>query len=276
MAEYFPPSYQTLLNRNMKKLTYPLLVILSLLALSTAAHAATEGTDNASATAYNSGWTDGTDGSITGPGAYGQWFLNADTADIIHEIASVSSLSANPPSLDTSGESFRMVGQNGQEATAFRFIDPAGLDIGQTFSIELAVNFRNGFKGIDLRGTADETIFNFNIGGDDYVVNNATTGNGSIGDTYSDNTLFTLGFEQTSALGGNWTIARSGGVSDFDSGTYTGLARSIKLYVGSTDGTNADAFFANSLSTVPEPSSVAVGFAVLGLAATAYTRRKKK
>lgn len=259
----------------MKNVLYPILVTLSL-GLASSAQAATLGTDNASASAYSGGWTDGSDGSITGPGAYGVWFLNADTADIVHEIASVSSLSGNAPSsLDTSGVSFRMEGTNGQEATAYRFIDQAGLDTGQSFSIQLAVNFRNGFKGIDLRGSSDENIFNFNIGDDDYVVNNATSGNGSIGNDYSDNTLFTIQFDQTTITGGNWSITRSGGVTDFDAGTYTGVARSIKLYVGSTGGTDADALFANSLATVPEPEeSAALISGMLLLALFCFRRRK--
>ncbi len=258
----------------MKNVLYPTLIALgSVFAVS--AHAATPGTDNASASAYSGGWTDGTDGSITGPGAYGVWFLNTDTADIVHEIDTVDSLSDNPPNLNTSGVSFRMEGKNGQEATAYRFIDPAGLDAGQSFSVQLAVNYRNGFKGIDLRGSSDENIFNFNIGGDDYVVNNATTGNGSIGDTYSDDTLFTLQFDQTTVSGGNWSITRSGGVSDFDTGTYTGVARSIKLYVGSTEGNPQDALFANNLSTVPEPEESAAIFAGLMLVAILGLRRRK-
>ncbi|WOO41785.1 hypothetical protein [Rubellicoccus peritrichatus] len=247
------------------------LILTSALLCSPFASGATLGSDNASATAYDGGWTDGTDGSITGPGAFGQWFLNADTTDIVHEVTSVSSLSSNAPNLDTGGRSFRMLGRqvggDPNEATAFRFIDPAGLSVGQTFSIDIAVNFRNGFKGIDLRSSAvgDPTIFNFNIGGDDYVVNNAATGNGSIGNTYSDDTLFNVAFEQTSAGGGTWSITRSGGVTDFDTGTYTGVARSIKLYAGGTDGNNQDALFANNLLTVPEPAQVAfmLGFAAL-------------
>ena len=238
------------------------------------AFSANVGTDNASAAAYDSGWVNGTDGFITGPDAYGMWFLNDDTAEIIHETASVSSLSSNAPLLDTDGVSFRMYGANGSEATAFRFIDPNGLSTAQSFSIDIAVNFRNGYKGIDLRGLSEETIFNFNIGSDDYVVNNAATGNGSIGNTYSDDTLFHIVFEQVSPTGGNWTITRSGGVDDFASGTYEGVARSLKLYVGGTAGTDADALFFNNLSTVPEPAHMSVFFGVIVSGFVAMRRRR--
>jgi hypothetical protein len=259
----------------MNKLTNLVLALASGIALPSLAFSATVGTDNASASAYDSGWANETDGSITGPGAYGMWFLNPDTSDITHETASVSSLSSNAPLLDTNGVSFRMAGTNGAEATAFRFIDPGGLSAGQSFSIDLAVNFRNGYKGIDLRGTSEETIFNFNVGDDDYVVNSAATGNGSIGNTYSDDTLFHIVFTQDSASGGTWSITRSGGVDDYASGTYDGVARSIKLYVGSTAGTDADALFFNNLSTIPEPGQMAVLFGAVAYGLVALRRRKK-
>lgn len=261
------------INMNAKKSI--LLIVTNVLLCAPFAFAATLGTDNASATAYDSGWTDGTDGSITGPGAFGQWFINTNT-DIGHEVSSVSSLGGGSTALDTSGRSFRMTGTNGQEATAFRFIDPAGLDAGQTFSIDLAVNFRNGFKGIDLRGSSDETIFNLNVGGDDYVVNSAATGNGSLGNAYDANTIFTIAFDQTSAGGGTWSIARSGGILDFDTGTYTGVARSIKLYVGSTDGNNQDALFANNLSSVPEPSEIALVAGLLVLFGASFRKSRMR
>ncbi|WP_269542547.1 PEP-CTERM sorting domain-containing protein [Cerasicoccus fimbriatus] len=254
----------------MKKIHYLAMSAISSVAFTSSLSAAVVGTDNASATAYSGGWLDGTDGSITGPGAYGIWFLNPG-ADITHEVASVSSLSGNPPSLDTGGVSFRMLG-NGAEATAFRFIDPAGLSVGQSFSIDLAVNFRGGNKGIDMRGSGEATIFNFNIGGDDYTVNGAATGNGSIGSAYSDDTLFTLTFEQTSGSGGNWSIARSGGVTDLDSGTYTGIATSFKLYANA-GGSNEDALFINNLATVPEPGQYALLFG-MGMLGLAFLRRR--
>jgi hypothetical protein len=74
----------------------------------------------------------------------------------------------------------------------------------------MAVNCRNGAKGVDLFGTDNIQIFKFNAGSDDYTVAGAATGNGSIGNSYSNNTLFDLRFEQTSSTGGTWSIARSG------------------------------------------------------------------
>jgi len=239
------------------------------------------GSDNASALAYSAGWTNGTDGFITGEGAFGQWFLGGEAGpNSGFQITSVTTLGTPNTALNSSGVSFGMFGVGGSAADAYRFLDPAGLGAGQTFSLQIAVNFRNGFKGIDLRGDSfgDPTIFNFNIGGDDYVVNNAATGNGSIGNTYSDDTIFTLAFTQIDLTGGSWSITRSGGVSDFDTGTYTGLARSFKLYVGGTDNLDGQNYlFVNNLETVPEPSTYALlALSALGMAGYAARRRTRK
>jgi hypothetical protein len=120
----------------------------------------------------------------------------------------------------------------------------------------MAVNWRNGAKGVNLYDTAGVKVFNFNIGGDDYVVNDALSGNGSIGNAYSSNTLLNFRFDQTSLSGGNWTVERSGGVTDLDSGTYSGALRRFAFYAGGsgTNGNN-DALFFNNLSVVPEPST---------------------
>lgn len=232
------------------------------------------GTDNASAPEYAFGWTNGSDGSITGPGAYGQWFLNTNIASA-YTIASAAGVgNASAAVIDSAGVSFRIF-QTGSEAAAFRFIDPAGLGAGQTFSLQMAVNFRDGFKGIDLRGDTlgDPTIFNFNVGGDDYVVSNAATGNGSIGSTYSSFTIFTLSFTQVDGSGGTWSLDRTGGVTSATNGTYSGVARSFKLYQNSPNALTENALFVNNLSTVPEPSTL--GLLLLGgVGAWAWRRRR--
>lgn len=212
------------------------------------------GADNASATAYSGGWTNGSDGATGGSAnAFGQWFLSGDTADATHLIGSSLALGGGSD-INSSGVSFGLRAANGSYLDAYRYIDPAGLTVGQTFSIDLAVNFRGGFKGMDLRGATDSTIFNFNVS-NDYSVGSAASGNGSIGNTYSANSVFHFAFAQTSASGGTWSITRSGGISDFDTGTYNGVARSIKLYNGGQGGDSLqDRLYVNNLSVIPEPA----------------------
>ena len=241
-------------------------VLLALLVGAGTANATFVGYDNAAAAAYDDGWDSLDDGTAGGhPDAFGQWFLNGDGFSIGDSTQVAGGSGGN---INSAGESFRVRSENSSYLDAYRFLDPAGLTAGQTFSMDMAVNYRGGFKGMDLRGSSDETIFNFNIGGDDYSVSQATTGNGSIGNDYSNNTIFRLVFEQTSATGGVWSITREGGISDFDSGTYTGVARSIKLYNGGQGTASEDDLYVNNLSIVPEPTTIALlglGCAALGL-----------
>ena len=232
----------------------------------TETHAAVFDVDNASASAYALGWgvaapewsLDGT--TFTG-GGLGGWSLQAaPNADV--RLESVATLGGGSTVLDSSGQSFRLSGGfyspdggttwNGAYANAVRYLDPNGLSAGQSFSFQMAVNWRNGAKGVNLYDTAGVKVFGFNVAGDDYVVNDALSGNGSIGNAYSSNTLLDFRFDQTSLSGGNWTVTRSGGVTDVDTGTYSGVLRRVEFYAGaSTSNVNNDALFFNHLVIGP-------------------------
>lgn len=265
------------------------------LALISSATAATTGTDNANQAAYepddataNDGnpaintnlWASGDNGSASGS-AFQPWVLTIQGSSGFggYFIGDSKALSGSTGAdINVGGESFGMYGGGGDKvAEAVRSFSSA-LSIGQTFSIDLAVNFRGGFKGIDLRDGSNSTIFNFNIGnvglGDDYTVQGATTGSGSIGNTYSSNTAFRLSFTQTTAGGGNWTILRSGGTTDSDSGTYTGVAAGFKLYVGGTSGGSENDLISNNLAIVPEPGTAVTAF-LGGIILIARRRRKQ-
>lgn len=243
--------------------------------ITSSAHAALIGSDNANDSAYNSGWFTGSDGGT--PATFGPWALTNSGGNAGHFIGSSTSLGAPGANIDVSGESFGMFGHSGQFSEAVRGFN-GSLSLGQTFSLDLAVNFRNGSKGIDLRDSSNAVLFNFNVGnlgsGDDYTVQFASSGNGSIGNTYSANTQFNLAFTQTSLTGGSWTITRSGGVTDSDMGTYSGLASNFKLYNSNTaNGAAENNLFANNLSVVPEPASMLVGLMTAGCLVLRRRRR---
>lgn len=175
------------------------------------------------------------------------------------------------------GSSFGMYGEApGGFADAARSFN-SDLTVGGSFSLDLAVNYRNGNKGVDLRDSSNNVLFNFNIGNDDHVVGNAATGNGSIGNAYSNNTAFRLVFTQSSVGGGTWSITRSGGFTDFDSGTYTGLARGFKLYVSGTGAFSENNLMANNLviTAIPEASALAFGAVICGVSG-AYAWRSRR
>lgn len=240
----------------------------------TASQAATLGMNNATAGSLGDGWQDGDNTNISGT-PFGNWSLVANaTAGFAGFFIGDSQLldGGSGADINSSDVSFGIFGNGGGTADAILGLDSA-LAVGQSLSFDLAVNFRNGNKGVDIRDGADATIFNFNIGSDDHVVSNATTGNGSTGNAYSANTAFNLSFTQTSAAGGTWTIDRSGGVTDSDSGTYTGSIASLKLYNVAQDGGDPNNLFANNFAVVvPEPSSMAL----LGLGSLAVMLRRRR
>lgn len=252
----------------MGKLSLTLLTVVVSSSFFPLVYAANLDVDNAGATAYAGGWSASApafslDGTVAGGAGFGGWGLTVDpNADL--RIESVGSLGSGSSLLDTAGKSFRLSGGwyspdggttwNQAYSHATRWLDPAGLDAGQAFTFEIAVRYRNGAKGVNLLNTSGQNIFNFNIGADNYVVNNAASGNGSIGNAWSDDTVFQFRFDQISSAGGNWTITRSGGVSDLDSGTYSGSVRQFTFYAGGTDNNNPDALFVNNFAIVPEPS----------------------
>lgn len=250
------------------------LVAFGTLVFANAGFASTPGTDNASATAYNDGWQTGDNGSITGAG-FTSWNLNSNgTAGFFVGNSTTLNPGNTGANINSGGSALGMYGASGANANAYRNFNNGALTQNQYFSLDLAANYRNGYKGIDLQDANGNTIFNFNIGSDDYSVGAAASGNGSIGNTYSANSAFHLVFTQTSASGGTWTITRSGGVTDFDSGTYSGSAAGFHLYVGNTDGGDPNNLFANNFAVVvPEPATWLAG--VLTVGAFGWTLRRR-
>jgi len=241
-----PPNYP-----KMKKTTHSIILSLLLIAtpvFATVSNAATPGSDLADQSAYKDGWSSGSNG---GTGFKGWNLISSTTTGacgfFIGDSKNVGGGSG--ADINVNGKSFGMFGKGkDNSAEAYRSLD-SGLKVGQTVFFDIVVNFRNGLKGVDLRNAGDEkTIFNLNIGADDYVVNNAATGNGSIGNEYSQNTIFTFSFTQTSDTGGTWKVTRKGGVSKTVSGTYTGVAESFKFYVRDTDDGSENDLYINNLT----------------------------
>lgn len=212
--------------------------------------AATLGRDEADDSAYakRPAWTSGENGGTgfmgwnlvgTGEPATDRGFKIADSRGINSDV--------NSPA----GVAFGLFANGkGLAAEAYRTFD-APLDVGQTFSVDVAVNFRSGQRGLDLRAPASDNervIFNFNVGAEDYVVHKAATGNGSVGSTYDARSAFTLTFTQTGAAGGSWTVVRRGGVASKSTGTYEGRAAGVKFYVRDTDGGKENEFWINHLA----------------------------
>lgn len=238
------------------------------------------GTDNASAVGYSGGWSNNTDGFISGDEqAFGPWSLsNTIGMSAGFFLGDSTALSGNPGSsgadINSSGVSFRMYAYGLNDFAIARRSFDSSLAVGQTFSVDLAVNdFAKGYKGFNLNANGNETLFKFQIGGNQFVAENATTAT-TISNAADPNTAFHLSFTQTSAGEGTWSVVRSGGISSSTSGTYTGVPRKIELYslmtsVGEPSNESTYDLYANNLSVslaaVPEPAAALCGGLVCGV-----------
>ena len=258
----------------MKKfLLLPLAAALAALSCNTS-FAAVLASDNAANSAYSGGWTNTSNGGT----GFGGWTFGGNA--VSGTTAKIASSTLNGPgSIDGSGSSFQLLDNGAAYVDVFRYL-VGDLAVGQTFSLDMKVNFRAGFKGINIRGADDTTsIFKFETGnpgtGDDYIVYNTTTGNGSIGNAYSNNTVFNIALTQTSAGGGSWAINRTGGVLSSSSGTYTGAVSSFQLFsTGSTSISSPEnTIFYNNFAVVPEPTTI--GLLLGGAGLLAFVRRRR-
>lgn len=132
----------------------------------TGAFATLPGTDNAADPAYSDGWVTGDNGGTTG--TFLPWDLtsnnNGGGNSAGHFIGSSTDGSGD---INTNGVSFGVYANpNTAFADANRSFGGA-LDVGQTFSLQIAVNFHNGNKGFNLYDTGSVQAFNFNVGSDD-------------------------------------------------------------------------------------------------------------
>ena len=257
------------------------LSVAGLLALANSSPATIVGTDDATSYVSLGGWTDGSNGSTSGD-AFQPWIFSNNGQNYTGMFLGNSTMlsSGSGGDINTDGMSMGIYGSEGGFNEALRYLN-GSLAVGQTFSLDLAVNWRNGNKGIDIRDDSANRIFNFNIGSDMYVVSDATTGGGNLyadlpDNGYSTNTTFTLSFTQVDESGGSWSITRGGGIVALNTGTYAGVIDSFKLYVATQFGTQNDDFFLNNMvvaDAIPEPATLALLFGA-GLTTLIYRRRR--
>ena len=188
--------------------------------------------DDAADAAYNDGWQGGDNGgSGFGDWILGDWATNgADRAAI-----GSSTVNGGASTIDTSGKAFSLQNVDGTNEfiVVYRYLNES-LTPGQTFSFDMDVNWRNGYKGFRARDVGEVNIFQIEVGnfdGDDGTrVSEVVGGSVDLGNDYQEDTQYHVAFEQTTTTGGTWSVTRSGGLADSDSGTYTGKVNSIELY----------------------------------------------
>jgi hypothetical protein len=267
----------------MKKFAFAAVVALA----ASAINAATPGSDSTADPVYGgsgAGSFNGKDGGT--PATFSPWTVTPNppgTTSAGGFIGDSTTLAPNNSggNVDSAGVAFGLFGHSGAYVNAVRSFD-SPLTVGQSFIIQLAVNFRNGNKGLDVRDANGNVIFDFNIGGDDYSVNNTGGGTTNLFDrVYDPNTVFTVQLTQTSLDGGQWFITRSGGQSGTANGDifgYNGVAASFDLYNVATTGGGApeDNLFFNNIQIIPEPSTLTLlaGSALFGMVFFGRRRRR--
>lgn len=135
------------------------------------------------------------------------------------------------------------------------------------FTVDLATQWRDGNRGIDLQDSGNGTLFNFNI---------SNTGYGATDWAYQTDMVLSLSAIQNganvdisvvgSSVGGAW--------SDTYNTSVAGTLDGFSLYAGDTGGNNNAALLANNMTVaapVPEP----VTMSLLGLGALAMVLRRK-
>jgi hypothetical protein len=108
------------------------------------------------------------------------------------------------------------------------------LEPGRRFLSTSPSNFRNGTKGSTSEIAQVATIFNFNVGGDQYTVNTPETGQNLFRGAYSANT-FQYSIAQTDLTSGNLDDNALGRVSALRR-VRTAVQAGVKLYVATNAG----------------------------------------
>ncbi|NCA84626.1 MAG: T9SS type A sorting domain-containing protein [Clostridia bacterium] len=120
---------------------------------------------------------------------------------------------------------------------------------GAIFEIELAIAYRNGNKGIDLLGPANEKLFNFNAGDDKY-----TAQGNDLGWSYEQTSVFHITVTQ---VGANLNISVNRGNS-YSTTINNASLGSFDLYCGSTEQGSAlnNLYFNRLIVRYDDPAQV--------------------
>lgn len=200
-------------------------------------------------------WTNGSTGG-TGFTAWDLWTQNTDVSHFAGQFLG-SSVAQGFGDINTTGQAFGMYGNPyyatlPPQANAQRFLNNTGsaqvsgrsfLLPGQSFKMDLAIAFRNGYKGVDLLDQNFNALFNFNVTNDLYT----TSTSSDLGWSYAQNSIFTLEVQQTDTYVYTVTITRGSDV--YQSGNRSGQFSGVKLYVGNTDpGNDLNNLFFNNMA----------------------------
>lgn len=264
------------------------------LALLSSANAALPAFDSAADPAYDTGWVNGSNGGY----GFDAWQItnNSDANHFAGTFIGDAGASGVNPGIDTDGRAFGLYANttgnvSGASVSAIRDFTGGFLLPGQSFSVQIADNYRDGAKGILLNGASvfGTNLAAFSIGGSPENLSLSlydTVTLSSVNYTsfdYHPDALYNLTFTQVDAshLSAHLTLTTSAGTQDLVTLTANspGDITGFNVFYGSTATyfPQNDIFFNNFAVTglaVPEPSTVA--FISLGLLGALVVRRGRK
>ncbi|MDY0078053.1 MAG: T9SS type A sorting domain-containing protein [Bacteroidales bacterium] len=121
---------------------------------------------------------------------------------------------------------------------------------GASFTIDLAIAYRNGFKGIDVFALGFENVFNFNANNDSYFTGGVEQSSWG----YSQTSIFTITISQN---GDDLNISVQRGSDTYSTTISSKTFYAFKLYVGSTEGGDLNNLYFNSLKVeYSDPSKI--------------------
>jgi hypothetical protein len=252
--------------------------------------------DSAADPAYDTGWADGSNGGY----GFGPWQIttNNDNSQIFAgTFIGDAGASGLNPAIDTNGRAFGMYANttgnvNGASADAMRDFTGGTLLPGQSFSLDIAINYRDGAKGVILNST--QNPFGYDLGAfftggfpessslTLYDLVTLQSVNYSF-DIYDPNAIYHLTFTMIDAshLQADLDLTTLSGTQHLVTLTANSapIATGFNLFYGSTAPyyPQDDLFFNNFAVTgtaVPEPSAVAL--LVIGAITAGASRRRKR
>lgn len=275
--------------KSLKTLQVCALVFGSALLNSQSLFAAAVASDNASNSAYNSGWSNSSNGG-SGFGAWqlGDTYSNPSNGGFF--IGSSQGNGSNDGNIDTSGsKSWGLYANSGDVTNAVRTFTSGGsngqsiLGSGEKFSLSLDNGYidSGGTVGFGLQNSsgANRIEFYYANGSSSYSINiGGTTLATGIGFTSAGLSIL---FTQNSGTGWSMAITPNGGststFTDASAGS-AALAASdisqVRVFNANAGGGGARDAFANSMQVVPEPSSIAL--LLCGFAGGALALRRKR
>lgn len=208
---------------------------------------------------------DWVDGGHRGDVDFGMWEIEE-----VHEVWGsagrfIGDSSSGGADINTGGRSFGLYanppGDPMPYAAATRPIAKGALTTGDTLGFRMAVNYRNGLKGVSLRDASGASVWNFTVGnvtgaGDGYHIRNGNSGvppdDGQRLGGYSAETVLTFTFVQRERVI-EWSVDRGGGIEAGVSGEVaveSGTVVDVRFFISGTEagGAAANNLYFNNLS----------------------------